>query len=370
MICPYCGKENPETISLCNFCGGRLIEMDDRNIPQVIAPEPTIQTDAEPVDSIPEFEQTALQPESPPIESAFESEPPVAQPEAFTFEPEIPIKKSKRGCERWIWWFVGCSVIFCLIISCVTVLWGFYRFSAALDFLKEPTTIPIVLLLPTSTQPSAATQIPPTTPTLPFIATALPAFTYTPNPIRSTPGVLFYDDFSDPVSGWDQVDEPSYSTAYYQNSYRIFENETMADVWSNPDSLSFGDVTIEVDATKKDGPDDNDFGVICRYQDVDHFYYGIISSDGYFGIVKVTSEGSDMLGSENMQLSDSINQGYASNHLRLDCIGDVLTLYVNGVQLEQQTDADYASGNVGLIAGTYNTAGTDILFDDFIVLQP
>ena len=76
----------------------------------------------------------------------------------------------------------------------------------------------------------------------------------------------------------------------------------------NPDTLSFADVTIEVDATKKDGPDDNDFGVICRYQDVDHFYYGIISSDGYFGLIKVTSDGSNMLGSENMQFSDLINQ--------------------------------------------------------------
>ena len=66
MICPYCGKENPETISLCNFCGGRLIEMDDRNFPQVIDPEPTIQTDAEPVKSIPEDELTVLQPKCPP----------------------------------------------------------------------------------------------------------------------------------------------------------------------------------------------------------------------------------------------------------------------------------------------------------------
>ena len=34
------------------------------------------------------------------------------------------------------------------------------------------------------------------------------------------------------------------------------------------------------------GPDDNDFGIICRYIDDNQFYYAIISSDGYYGIVR------------------------------------------------------------------------------------
>ena len=48
MICPYCGKENPDTISLCNYCGGRLVEIDDRNIEQLPAPETTTQPDGLP----------------------------------------------------------------------------------------------------------------------------------------------------------------------------------------------------------------------------------------------------------------------------------------------------------------------------------
>jgi len=370
MICPYCGKENPETISLCNFCGGRLVEIDDRDLPQVTQPEPTILSDESSDETYPDAEQPAGQPEAPTMEPTFDVEPSVPQPEAFTYEPEAPIVKPKRGCGRWIWWLVGCFVIVCLIVSCVTVLWGFYSFSAALDFLKDPTSTPTILSLPTSTFPPAATHSPTTISTLLPVATIPPNLTSTPNPILSTPGILFSDDFSNPSSGWDQVDEPLYMTDYYENSYRIFENETMADVWSNPDSLSFGDVTVKVDAIKKAGPDDNDFGLICRYQDVDHFYYAVISSDGYFGIIKVTSDGSATLGRENLEFSDSVSQGYASNRIRLDCIGDVLTLYVNGDQLDRQIDDDYAIGNVGLIAGTYNTAGTDILFDNFIVLQP
>jgi hypothetical protein len=77
-----------------------------------------------------------------------------------------------------------------------------------------------------------------------------------------------------------------------------------------------------------------------------------------------------LIGATELLPSDAINQGSASNHIRFDCNGDVLTLYVNGQQVDQQTDGEYTSGNVGLIAGTYDTPGTDILFDNFSVYQP
>jgi hypothetical protein len=181
---------------------------------------------------------------------------------------------------------------------------------------------------------------------------------------------IFSDDFSDPESGWDSIDQADFYTDYFNNAYRITVNSDMSDSWANPDDNVFGDVSIEVDATKNGGPDDNDFGVICRYQNTEQFYYAVISSDGYYGITKVTSASSDLIGRDSLEFSEAINQGTATNHIRLDCIGDVLTLYVNGQQIDQQTDSDYTTGNVGLIAGTYDTVGTDILFDNFFVYQP
>lgn len=46
---------------------------------------------------------------------------------------------------------------------------------------------------------------------------------------------------------------------------------TEYDAWANQSRSFPGDVRIEVDAAKIGGPDDNDFGVICRYQDIDNF---------------------------------------------------------------------------------------------------
>ena len=147
-------------------------------------------------------------------------------------------------------------------------------------------------------------------------------------------------------------------------------DDTNSDAWANPGKESFTDVHIEVDATKNGGPDDNDFGIICRYTDVDQFYYGVISSDGYYGIMKMTSDGGALIGEDNLLQSDKIAQDTATNKIRFDCVGTTLTLYVNGSQLDQQTDSDYTAGNVGLIAGTFDTSGTDILFDNFFIYKP
>ncbi len=237
-----------------------------------------------------------------------------------------------------IWWFVGCSLVIFLVLGCGAMVWGIFNFSDWLTIFNPTKDTPISTVIS--------------------------------NPISSTPTVIFADDFSNPDSGWDRIDETDYFSDYYENAYRIVVNSDMSDSWANPDSNVFGDVTIEVDATKNAGPDDNDFGLICRYQSVDEFYYGVISSDGYFGITKVTSDSSALIGRDNLEFSAAINQGSATNHIRFDCIDNVLTLYVNGQQVDQQIDSDYSHGNIGLIAGTYDTPGTDILFDNFFVYKP
>lgn len=182
-------------------------------------------------------------------------------------------------------------------------------------------------------------------------------------------GVLFQDDFSDPSSGWDQVRNDEGITDYEDGSYRIFVQSSNIDYWANP-NLNFADVNIVVQATKVGGPDDNDFGVLCRYQDAENFYFFIISSDGYYGIGKMKDDQQILLSDENLLPSEDINQGEATNRIQASCVGSTLTLSVNDQLLTRVEDSDFLSGDVGLIAGTYDTSGTDIHFDDFIVLKP
>ncbi len=181
--------------------------------------------------------------------------------------------------------------------------------------------------------------------------------------------ILFQDDFSDPSSGWERVNETEGVTDYVDGAYRIFVNTPSYDIWANP-GLEFTDTIIEVDAKKVAGPDDNDFGIVCRYQDMDKFYFFIISSDGYYGIARMIDGEQELLGEKTMAYSEAINQGLATNKLRVECVGDRLVLYVNQTLLIEGKDTTYASGDVGLIAGTFDTAGTDIYFDNFVAREP
>jgi len=183
------------------------------------------------------------------------------------------------------------------------------------------------------------------------------------------PEVLFKDNFSDNNSGWDQLNDESIITDYNNGIYHIYINMDNTDVWANP-GLDFSDSVIEVNAAKKGGPDDNDFGVICRYQGPDDFYFFIVSSDGYYAIGKWSGGDQVLISSENMEYSDVINQGYATNKLRAECISSSLVLWANDQVLAEVTDTDFKTGDVGLIAGTFNVPGTDIEFDDFVVNKP
>jgi hypothetical protein len=181
--------------------------------------------------------------------------------------------------------------------------------------------------------------------------------------------VLFQDDFSDPSSGWKRVTTTKGQTDYADGVYRIFVNELNLDIWSTP-GKDFGDVRIEVDALKVGGERDNRFGIICRAVRLDSFYTFIISSDGYYGIGKIKGQEYHLIGMDALQPSKAIRLGTALNHLRADCNGDRLTLYANGERLVEVQDGEFQSGDAGLIAGTYQSAGTDIRFDNFVVYQP
>jgi hypothetical protein len=183
---------------------------------------------------------------------------------------------------------------------------------------------------------------------------------------------LFSDNFSDTSSGWDRFQNDNGVTDYANVGYLIYVKTANIIKWANPYKVFQNNVRIEVDATKSAGPDDNAFGVICRYQNPNNFYYFYISSDGFGGIGKKENGNHSIISSSDGKLREiiGVNKGTATNHLRADCIDSTLTLYVNGTQVATTTDSAFTGGDVGLIARTYDTGGTDILFTNFYVYKP
>jgi hypothetical protein len=186
----------------------------------------------------------------------------------------------------------------------------------------------------------------------------------------TSPGdVLFQDDFSRESSGWDRYHDSTYSSDYFQGGYRFHILEPNTDAWANP-HLSFQNVQIEVDARRLSGPEDNLYGLICRYQDPRNYYFFVVSSDGFAGIGVFKEGRRDLISGDSLLPSDAILLGEVTNHIRADCQSYWLRLYVNNVLVAEAQAAEWEEGDVGLIAGTYDNPGAEILFDNFSVLHP
>lgn len=189
-----------------------------------------------------------------------------------------------------------------------------------------------------------------------------------PAPAAQPGDTLYFDDFTNPSSGWEHFSSAEGTMDYDGSGYRFLVNALQANFWSIP-GKSFKDVRMEVDVAKLSGPDENRIGLLCRFVD-DNYYFFMVSSDGYYTIGKYIGGNAILLGQSEMQYNEAIHTGLAVNHLRADCIGDTFTFYVNGAPVAQVQDADFPEGDVGLLAGTFAQPGVDVIFDNFVVLQP
>jgi hypothetical protein len=184
----------------------------------------------------------------------------------------------------------------------------------------------------------------------------------------SSGSILFADDFSSASSGWDRLQTAEGVMDYDAGGYRILVNALETNFWSTP-RKPYSDVRVEVDAGKLGGPEENRVGLICRYTGADYYFF-MITHDGYFGIGMFAGGQTGLLGQSEMQYNPAIHTGVNINHLRADCVGDRLTLYVNGQQLASVQDGNLQHGEVGLLAGTFGQPGVDMIFDNFVVIQP
>ena len=193
-------------------------------------------------------------------------------------------------------------------------------------------------------------------------------FVSTPTPVPQSGETLFFDDFTNSSTGWERFTSAEGTMDYDGSGYRFLVNALQANFWSTP-GKSFKDVRLEVDVAKLSGPDENRIGLICRFVE-NNYYFFMVSSDGFYTIGKYIGGSAIQLGQSEMQYDESIHTGLAVNHLRADCKGSTLIFFVNGTPVAKAEDVDLTEGDVGLLAGTFAQPGVDVIFDNFVVLQP
>lgn len=221
--------------------------------------------------------------------------------------------------------------------------------------LVEPTHTPEPTLPPTL-EPTLTSTLAPT-------ETSMPTTT-------SIPEAIFEDDFSN-TSVWYTVQEDDYGFEYADNGYHISNDILNGAIWSVRE-MEFADVRLDVDVTRKAGPADGYFGVVCRFSgDGTDYYALVIGDDGFYGILKMEDGELEFLesGTDNAGI---IQRGQGeTNRVSGVCSGDLLTVYANDQQLLEVWDDTFSSGDIGLVAGNKLTgAGVDVLFDNFAIFRP
>jgi hypothetical protein len=193
----------------------------------------------------------------------------------------------------------------------------------------------------------------------------LPTATTAPRASAPASAPIFEEAFDDNTQEWSVWKDEQGEKGVEDGVYYITVDETEWASWGTSDGLTFADGVVEVEARAVDGPDDNGYGLVFRYQDNDNFYYFEVSSDGYYSIGKmVADEWESLVGWTE---SDVIRLGRQTNTLRVECDGSRMTFFVNDYQVEALTDYDFDAGSVGFVAETTEESGVRAHFDNLKV---
>ena len=186
-------------------------------------------------------------------------------------------------------------------------------------------------------------------------------------------GMLFADDFNEERDcGWALYERAGATAEVRDGALHLTTSQPGQIWWTNP-GRNLDNVILTTNVRPVAGPEDNAYGLICRYQSAENFYVFLISSDGYYAIGKYQS-GSNQItylsGEGQYQFSDTINQGTAGNRIRASCIGNELSLAVNGVPLATVSDSTFAGGDIGVAVSTFESGTLEVAFDDVEALAP
>ena len=178
--------------------------------------------------------------------------------------------------------------------------------------------------------------------------------------------VIFEDDFSSTDSGWLSSGDAEGQRAYENGEYTIEVISPMYWYWSDQ-YFAYDALMAEADVRVMKSVGDADYGFVCGLQDDQNFTALEISEDGYFTIWK-------QVGDEFVTLIDWTYSeqlaGSGPYRLAAQCSREKLLLAVDGVLLGEIQDPDFTPGSFGMIAGTFETGGFKVAFDNLILMIP
>jgi hypothetical protein len=132
------------------------------------------------------------------------------------------------------------------------------------------------------------------------------------------------------------------------------------------DKNKITDYMLEADVWRVEGDEDGDMGLICRFQDIYHYYAFTISDDGFVRFIKANGR---FTYETLLELPYAARSGEPSR-LSLACIGTTYALYRDGDLLAAYQDDSYYWGDIGLVAGAKDNPPFTAAFDEVVLNIP
>ena len=173
------------------------------------------------------------------------------------------------------------------------------------------------------------------------------------------------------VTGSDKAD-PEKVTVEPQNGKLVWDFQSEYVYYYMFYEGSYTDVTVELQADNR-GKNNNSISLICRYDPAVGWYEFNIANNGLYEILYADSSG-DSIGYSRITNggSNEIKQGKDSNEYSISCVGDKLTLNINGEEVNSITEKNYGlrEGGVGMSVSAFNVLPILVEMDWFKVSEP
>lgn len=177
----------------------------------------------------------------------------------------------------------------------------------------------------------------------------LPPANLTPNP-----ALLLNEDFAIPNDRWETGEpETGVGLGYTEHGYGIVLHEP-GSWWETYANLNVAHIRLETQVLRAKGPKEASFGVLARVNATGCYSFEI-DGEGRYGIYK-TRYAARQDPDATLVLAEGDRPGVVRlekevpNHLEAVCHGHHLRLTLNGRLVLEAKDAEFANGDVGLLA--------------------
>ena len=246
-----------------------------------------------------------------------------------------------------------------------------------MDCVRAAPVVSLLLVAASACAPAAAPTQSPASPAAAATQSSVPTPTSNPAlcgaiPSGTTGTVLFFSDLTNRCAAIGNQDDGDSAGTHGTNGYLVrVRIGPRVDFSAGPDGAQYvspppADVRVELDAEMTSGQ--GQVGIICRrFESGRAFteYHLLVGTDGSYKIEGGPPFRSLASGTAGGALRAGVN------HVRGDCIGTTLTLYVNGQQIATAQDSQLSTGRLnGFLLRSLDAAGAEATLRNLLITTP